>query len=280
MLNKRYYIALGIVVVVTLFLLKLPHSAAHQVKRGVAGFFLPLFGLKASAARVSDKAATAVTSKAELARQVEQFARENQELKIQLSQTEELARENARLRQYFGFAKQLPWKTKMGRVIGRDPVNWWKTFRIDLGSRDGMVPNLAVVVPQSSSTNIFPVTCLVGRLGEVGLTQSQVILLGNPDCRVSVFVEQNKIREAGVIAPASPVPVDSSIVELSFLSRNSKLSPGMLVVTSGEGGIFPKGIVVGQVVDWKTIGYGLYNEARVKIEVRPSSLEEVWVKLP
>jgi len=280
MLNKRYYIALGIVVVMTLFLLKLPQRAAHQVKRGVAGFFLPLFGLKASAAHVSDKAATAVTSKAELARQLEQAERQNQELRIQLSQADELTRENARLRQYFGFAKQLPWKTKVGRVIGRDPVNWWKTLRIDVGSRDGIVPNLAVVVPQNSNTNQWPVICLVGRIGDVTLTQSQVVLLGNPDCRVSVFVEMNNLREAGVIAPASPVPVDSSIVELSFLSRNSKLSPGQRVVTSGEGGIFPKGIFVGQVVDWKTVGYGLYNEARVKIDVKPSGLEEVWVKLP
>src|SRR3954469_7669207 len=280
MLNKRYYIALGIVVVMTLFLLKLPQRAAHQVKRGVAGFFLPLFCLQASAAHFSDKAATAVTSKAELARQLEQAERQNQELRIQLSQADELTRENARLRQYFGFAKQLPWKTKVGRVIGRDPVNWWKTLRIDVGRRDGIVPNLAVVVPQNSNTNQWPVICLVGRIGDVTDTQSQVVLLGNPDCRVSVFVEMNNLREAGVIAPASPVPVDSSIVELSFLSRNSKLSPGQRVVTSGEGGIFPKGIFVGQVVDWKTVGYGLYNEARVKIDVKPSSLEEVWVKLP
>ena len=42
MLNKRYYIALGIVVVLTLFLLKLPTRAAHQVKRGVAAFFGPV----------------------------------------------------------------------------------------------------------------------------------------------------------------------------------------------------------------------------------------------
>src|SRR4051812_9874568 len=148
MLNKRYYIALGIVVLFTLFLLKLPNRAAHQVKRGVAAFFGPLFGLKASAAHVSDKAATAVTSKADLARQLERAEIENQQLKIRLSQASELARENDRLRQYVGFAKQMPWKSRIGRVIGREPANWWKTFRIDLGSRDGMVPNLPVVLPQ------------------------------------------------------------------------------------------------------------------------------------
>jgi len=280
MLNKRYYIALGIVVVLTLFLLKLPNRAAHQVKRGVAAFFGPLFGLKASAAHVSDKAATAVTSKADLARQLERIELENQELKIHLSQAVELSRENDRLRQYFGFSKQLPWKTRVARVIGRDPANWWKTLRIDLGSRDGMVPNLPVILPQPGTTNQWPVIFLVGRLGDVSLTQSQVILLGDMDCRVAVFIEQKDSRDAGVIAPASPVPLDNSIVELSFLSHNSKLAPGQRVFTSGEGGIFPKGILVGHVVDWKSVGFGLYNEARVKIQVKVNTLEEVWVKLP
>ena len=86
MLNKRYYIALGIVVVLTLFLLKLPRRAAYQVKRGVSAVFLPLFGVKASAMHISDKAGTAVTSKAELAKQLEHAEKENQELRHQLEE--------------------------------------------------------------------------------------------------------------------------------------------------------------------------------------------------
>jgi rod shape-determining protein MreC len=48
-------------------------------------------------------------------------------------------------------------------------------------------------------------------------------------------------------------------------------------MTSGLGGIFPKGILVGHVVDFRTVGYGLYNEARVKVAARMNALEEVWV---
>ena len=118
---------------------------------------------------------------------------------------------------------------------------------------------------------------LVGRIGEISYTQSQVVLLGDPDCRVSVMIEQT--RENGVIAPVSSSPLDNTIIDLSYLSRNSKLAPGQHVITSGVGGIFPKGIAVGQIVDWKSVGYGLYVEARVKVQVNMNALEEVWVKM-
>ena len=269
MLNRRYYIALGIVVFVTLVLLKLPGKAANQLKLAIGGLFLPASGLTVSAREVTKKAANAVTSKDDLAHQLEVAQKENQELKIRVGQMDELARENARLRQYFGFSKQNPWKLKLARVVGSDPANWWKNLRIDLGTRDGLQANLPVLSGDGS---------LVGRIGELSYTQSQVVLLGDPDCRVSVMIEQT--RENGVIAPVSASPLDRTLVDLSFVSRNSKLTPGQRVITSGIGGIFPKGIPVGQIVDWKSVGYGLYLEARVKLQVNMNSLEEVWVKMP
>ena len=277
MLNRRYYLALAIVVVVTLMLFKLPSRAAGGLKRAFGGFFLPLFGLKVSASHVADKASAAVVPRAELVKQLETSEREVQELKIRLSQAEELSRENARLRQSVGFLKQSPWKLKPARVIGRDPANWWKTMRIDVGSRDGIVPNLPVLIANETvRTNQWPGASLVGRISDVGYSWSQVLLLGNPDCRVSVMIEDT--REHGVIAPASSL--DNTVVELSYLSRNCKLVPGQRVTTSGDGGVFPKGIIVGQVVDWKSVGYGLSTEARVKVQVNINALEEVFVKIP
>src|SRR5258706_335129 len=71
MLNRRYYLALAIVVVVTLMLFKLPTRAAGGLKRAFGGFFLPLFGLKVSASHVADKASAAVVPRAELVKQLE-----------------------------------------------------------------------------------------------------------------------------------------------------------------------------------------------------------------
>lgn len=268
MINRRYYIALGIVAVLTLVLLKLPSRVASNVKLAVGSLHLFLFGTSASARQLKEKAADSVVSRSELTQQLDKLEKENKELRIRLNQADELARENARLRQYIGFAKQNPAKLKLARVVGRDPANWWRNIRVDVGARDGVAANLPVQTAEG----------LVGRISEVGYTQSLVVLLGDPDCRVAVMIEET--RENGVIAPSSASPLDNTLVELGFLSRNSKLAPGQRVITSGIGGLFPKGILVGQIVDWKSVGYGLYNEARVKVQVNMNTLEEVWVRMP
>jgi rod shape-determining protein MreC len=267
MLNRRYYIALGIVVVLTLVLFKLPSRVATNLKLAIGGSFLAPQGVRASARNLTEKAANSVASRDELARQIDKLERENKELQIRLNQTDELARENARLRGYLAFAKQNPGKFRLARVVGRDPANWWRNIRIDVGSRDGVSANLPVQTAEG----------LVGRISDVGYTQSLVVLLGDPDCRVAVMIEDT--RENGVIAPSSASPLDSTLVELGYLSRNSKLAPGQRVITSGIGGVFPKGILVGRIVDWKSVGYGLYNEARVKVQVNMNTLEEVWVRM-
>jgi rod shape-determining protein MreC len=64
------------------------------------------------------------------------------------------------------------------------------------------------------------------------------------------------------------------------LNKSAKLIPGQSVVTSGLGGYFPGGIPIGQVADSRQVDYGLSVEARVKLAVNLSSLDEVWVVFP
>jgi rod shape-determining protein MreC len=79
----------------------------------------------------------------------------------------------------------------------------------------------------------------------------------------------------GVISPGGPL--ENSLVDLTYLSGNANLKPGQEVVTSGEGGIFPPGIPVGQIVDSRQAEFGLYTEARVKLSADLGALDQVWV---
>lgn len=268
MLKRPQYIAFGLVVVLTLVVFKLPSRTASQLKLAIGGLFLPLFGFSGSAQQLAQKAGNSITPRNDLIRQLEQVEHENQLLKLRLQEMEEIDRENLRLRQYLNFTKTVPGKLKLARVVGRDPANWWKNIKLDVGSRDGIVTNSPVLTSEG----------LVGRISEVGYTQSHVVLLGDPDCRVAVMIDES--REQGVIAPFTSNPLDYSIVEMGFISRNAKLSPGQKVITSGVGGVFPKGIPVGLIIDSRSVGYGLYYEARVKLNVRMNSLEEVFVRMP
>jgi rod shape-determining protein MreC len=70
------------------------------------------------------------------------------------------------------------------------------------------------------------------------------------------------------------------VVELSYLSRDAVVRPGQKVITSGQGGIYPAGIVVGDVVDSRLVEAGIYLEARVRLAVNLAAVDHVWVKLP
>jgi rod shape-determining protein MreC len=153
-------------------------------------------------------------------------------------------------------------------VVGRDPANWWRSVLVDLGTGDGMGPNYPVVTPEG----------LVGRIERVGLKQSVVVLVGDPSCQVAALVQET--RDHGIITPAMPAAFDGQWVDLTHLTRGNSIQPGCQVVTSGLGGIFPKGIPIGEVMAVQTMDYGLYAEARVRLSASLNGLEEVWIILP
>jgi rod shape-determining protein MreC len=267
MLKKKHYLALGVVVLVVVLIFSLPQRATSRLKLAVSSLFLPLFGLLNTTQQLPVAAADAVMPRSTLLKEVGELQNTNQQLRIQLMQAAATVQENDRLRAQVGWQQQTPWKLKLASVVVRDPANWWRTVQIDLGSRDGVRENLPVLTPDG----------LVGRVFSVGLTRSQVVLLGDPYCHVSALVG-NPAHDMGVISPGGPL--DSSIVELSYLSGNAVVKPGQDVITSGEGGIYPRGIPIGQVVDSQTVEFGLYTEARVKLSVNLGALDQVWVLFP
>jgi rod shape-determining protein MreC len=267
MFRKQHYWIFGGAVLVALVLLGLPESTVTRFKLAVSGLFLPLFGSSQAAGRVADKVGNAIIPRADLVTENTQLRRENQELRLLGRQAEEALRENQELRRQLAWRTQAKWKCRLARVVGREPSNWWRALQIDLGERDGMRPNFPVITPEG----------LVGRVLECGANRSQVVLVGDPKCRVSALVPE--AHDSGVILPAGSASWRNQFVELSYLSRLGDLKPGQGVITSGMGGIFPAGIPIGQIVDLRSVE-STYVEARVKLAVNFSSLDEVWVLLP
>jgi rod shape-determining protein MreC len=268
MLKKSHYIILLIVVVVAVALLKLPGETMGKLKLAMSGLFLPLFGLTGSAHELLGEAREGLTTKRELQGQIDELRRQNQEQQLLLTQDAGLWSENARLRGLVGWQRQTRWKIKAARVIARDPANWWRSLEIDLGTRDGVRTNCAVLTADG----------LVGRVQSVGQTRSQVIVLGDPTLRVSAIVQTN--GETGVIVASSSIPQEEGMIDMDYLAGNSAVRPGQSVVTWGAGGVFPPGIPIGKVVDLRAKDFGLSMEARVKLAVNLGALEEVWVTMP
>lgn len=267
MFKRPYYIAVALVALLTLVVLNLPSGTTTRLKLTLGSIFLPLFGAAGAVQQVAARTGDSLLPKGELIRANEALQRQNDELRIQAMHAVETARENDRLRQLVNWQKQTQWKLKLARVISHDPANWWRTIQIDLGSRDGLRENLAVLTPDG----------LVGRITEVSLLRSKVVLIGDANCKVPAAVE-NEARDKGMIVSGGPF--DGSFVSLTYLVNNANLKPGQKVVTSDLSAIYPKGIPIGVIADVHPVESGLYLEADVKISARLSSLEEVWVLLP
>ncbi|HTB17885.1 MAG TPA: rod shape-determining protein MreC [Bryobacteraceae bacterium] len=264
MFKQKNYLALGAVVFVAVLLLSLPTRATSRLKLAVGSWFLPLFGLAGAGQQLPADLADSVLPRRELLKEIDGLRRENQQLKEEQVQTSAIARENDQLRGLLAWQREAPWKLKPANVVMRDPANWWRTIQIDLGSRDGIQTNQPVLTPEG----------LVGRVSAVNYVSSQVVLIGDPNCRVSALVE-NATHDMGVLSAAGPL--DSSLVQLSYLASSANLKPGQNVLTSGLGGVFPKGIPIGKIVDAQSIEYGLATEANVKLNANLGALEQVFV---
>jgi rod shape-determining protein MreC len=267
MFKQNNYIAAGIVAFVAVVVLSLPASATSRIRLAIGSLFLPLFGLANAGQQLPADLADSVLPRRELLRQIDTLRRETEQLKVEQLQSDAIVKEDEQLRAYFGWQKQQPWRLKLAHVITRDPANWWRTIEIDLGSHDGMTTNMPVMTADG----------LIGRISSVGFGRSQVVLIGDPNCHVSALV-QDPAQDTGILNASGPM--DSSLADLTYISSGADLKSGQQVVTSGIGGVFPKGIPLGQIVDSRQVELGLYTEARVKLSANLGSLEEVWVLMP
>lgn len=181
-----------------------------------------------------------------------------EELEGKLVEMGELKKENERLRGLLEFKKESPFKTIPVRVIGRDLAPWRKTILIDKGSSNGIKKRMALVNAQG----------LVGRVIEVGPFTARAILLLDPESRVSVLFQES--RDLAVAEGDG-----SSWLHGTHINRESLVKVGDRVLTSGLGGVYPKGIAVGTVEMVGTEKEGLELFASVRPFVQFSKLEEV-----
>jgi hypothetical protein len=114
MLRRPHYIALGLVVLLTLVILNLPSRTTARFKLGIGSLFLPLFGLAGSTQQLAGAAGDAMLPRRDLLKQNDTLLRKNQQLQLQVMQARETAGENARLRQLIGWQAQTPWEAQAG----------------------------------------------------------------------------------------------------------------------------------------------------------------------
>ena len=188
------------------------------------------------------------------------------ELEVELKGKEELAAENQRLKSLLDLKGSSKYKVLTARIIGRDPSVWFDSSIIDRGSLDGVKLNMPVVTNGG----------LVGRVTAVGPLTSQVDMITRDKSGVGGVIGEISASSAlGVISGTSK----KDIVEMRYVAGSYDVQPGQVVYTTGQDGIYPAGLKIGEIVE--VISGSATTPHR--IFVRPSagltSMQEVAVLL-
>ncbi len=199
------------------------------------------------------------------------LAKENQDLKEQLANLkseladyDELQKENQRLSALLEYKQaQTNYQFKVAGIVAKDPGIWFDSFTINVGTSDGVAVDMPVVTPDG----------VVGRIEEVGLNWSKVMTV--IDGRSGISSQIERTRDVGSVRGRMQSEPSDPLLDMDFLPIDTDIQVGDNVLTSGIGGIYPKGLTIGQVVE---VGQqGNQKKVVVKSAVNFRNLEEVMV---
>jgi rod shape-determining protein MreC len=156
------------------------------------------------------------------------LAEENKELRNQLINLSTVAYENDGLRKLLNYVKDVPYKFVSAKVVGDTSDPFMRSLLINAGKKDNIKKGQAVVNQDG----------LIGRITEVGERSSRVLLL--TDINSNVPVISNKSRERSIVSGNNNESPD-----LAYLPKDTKMEAGEVLVTSGDGELFPAGLQVG-----------------------------------
>ncbi len=177
-----------------------------------------------------------------------------------LEQLEEQALETQRLQRLLALRQVPQVESLTARVEGKDATNWFRTILVDRGSLDGVRRNQPVVAPDG----------LVGRVVEVTPASAKVQLLTDPVSAVGGLIQRTRVT--GIISGNL-----GAGTRVRYLPLLADVAVGDLVVTSGMGGVFPKGIPIGRISAVERRSGALFQEAWLQPTVDLSRLEEVLI---
>lgn len=190
---------------------------------------------------------------------------ENRELRAENNLLNELETENSRLRMALDFRERSSFKLMPARIISRNASTWWNTLRINRGFEDGVEADMPVVTELG----------VVGKTTTVSKNEAIVVLVTDETCRVGCKIDGT--REQGIISGLRiQEKATEGLLQMNFLSKNAKLTPGQQVLTAGVAhGAFPPGFVIGRVKEFRL--RALDGQAVVEPAVQLDSIEDVFV---
>jgi rod shape-determining protein MreC len=189
-----------------------------------------------------------------------------QELEVELKQKEELTAENGRLKSLLDLKEQSKYKVLTARIIGRDPSVWFDSSIVNRGSLDGVALNMPVVTDGG----------LVGRVTAVSPLTSQVDLITRDKSGVGAVIGQiGESSALGVVSGTSK----KDVLEMKYVPGYIVVEVGQSVFTTGQDGIFPPGLKIGEIVNVVSGSATTPHQIQIRPAGRLNSMQEVGILL-
>lgn len=181
-------------------------------------------------------------------------------LNLRVMEGNEARLANQRLERLLEMKKNINAPAIAATVIGEDVTSWFRTLVINRGSSHGIREGMAVVSADG----------IVGQTIKVSATTSRVLLLTDHASGVSATIQRSRAR--GVVKGKGEM-----LCTLEFTTREEDVKVGDTVITSGIGGVFLKGLPIGEVTMVKRGEYGIFQTVTIRPAVNLPHLEEVLV---
>lgn len=196
----------------------------------------------------------------------ERLKRENAQLRAQQREAEAALRDNERLRNEMGLReKRRDFVYEDARVTGRSTSNWEDTLTLSKGENAGISAGDCVVDEYGN---------LVGIISKVGVNWSTLITVVDSDLEMGGLLART---DDAAILEGDFSLMGEGRLKLTYLPEGSELIAGDMVLTSGLGGEYPSGLVVGHIEEVLTDPTGMTRYAVVVPETDFNSLKQVLV---
>lgn len=233
------------------------------LQASAARMLTPLQSAASQALEGSGTLSGTISRAGDLAAQNQAYREDIRQLQAVLAQVRDLEAENNDLRSLLGLRERLPiGKLTPAQIIARDPLALVQAVVIDRGTDDGLALNMPVVTDRG----------VVGRLVEVYPTSAKALLLTDVNSGVAVRTEGDESRASGLVRG-----IGDGRLMLQYVPQEETIRQGDVVLTSGVGGTFPPGLVIGSISQIRQSDVSVFQEALVEPAVRARNLERVYV---